>query len=348
MSIQDPSVRQEFLARVLSVVPLMYRQHINPHILDAFLNIVLKSKRNPFPISLLEIADWMKLKDYRSLERLILPWRKTSKEMLRPEFQEGVDFIVTHTPTTARNQKRTHIWVSVNAFQQLCMMQRNPAALAIRQYFIAVDRLYRDHAERIIYERRQNETQSDTEKMLQIDEDIPDRGEVAYLDKVTQIDPLTHETKVFLHPGHTLDESSRRQNLKSEYGPNQEMIRKKYGKGSSAIEEEFKRLARRWKINCGGSPRKTEAFFTKDIPVQAIWETSVEVQDIADALLLQKLEQSRGHDDILDEIPLSEQSTSSDGFTFHTRNGNLKTVRDGRTETIIPMTMVRNPRHNYQ
>jgi hypothetical protein len=251
-----------------------------------------------------------------------------------------VDFIVKHKEDARPNEKKYHIWFSINGFQQLCMRQRSREAIAIRQYFIAVDRLYRDHAERILYERRQDDSDSDIENLCDTDDDISDGGEMAYLDKITQTDPETHETKVFFHPGHTSDEAARNQNRKMEYGKRQEIVRKKYMKGSPAVEEEFKRLASRWKVKCGGSPRKEEVFYSHDLPADAIWETSLEVQDFADMRLEQRLARARKKDRIIDKIPMSQQSTEDDSFTFGTKHGNLKTVRKGRTLRMVPKNFV--------
>jgi hypothetical protein len=193
----------------------------------------------------------------------------------------------------------------------------------------------RDHAERIIYERRQTETETKTESMFTSDEYLPNRGEMVYLDKITQTDPETGEEKVFFHPGHTFDEVSRRQNLKTEFGKRQEIVRKKHMHGATAVEEEFKRLARRWKIKCGGSPRKEEAFYSKDLPLQAIWETSLEAQEFADKRLQERLMEDQ-HDELLDSIPVSKQSTEDDVFTFGTKHGNLKSVVHGRTLRMTP------------
>ena len=69
---------------------------------------------------------------------------------------------------------------------------------------------------------------------------------------------------------------------------------------------------------------KEEAYYTFDMPVQAIWETSLEVQNIADEILKDRLEQRKGHNAILAAIPLDQRSNQNDDFTF-----GEKTARGG-------------------
>jgi hypothetical protein len=337
MSLQDPKIRREFLCRVLSVVPEVYRKNVKVEIIDKFIDVVGQRTSNPFPIDGDDVCKWMGLKNFQSLTRLVVPWLAPPNRKRSCPFVFKRDFLLFQLP---RAKNKYKLFLSINAFVQLCILQNNEVAHSILQYLIAVERLYRDHAERIIYERQQSESNEDINANSTVDSDIPEKGELAYLDEIWQPDPLTGQLKVTVHPGHTFDESARKQNLKSEYGHHQKMVRKRYGPGAAAIEEEFKSLADHWKIKCGASPRKTEVFHSKALPAATIWEAACKGHEYAQNLLDEMLQKQDGHDSILDSIPEEQQSTANDAFTFGTRHGCLKTVRKGKTETIIPKKFV--------
>jgi hypothetical protein len=337
MSLSEPWVRRIFLARVFSVVPPQYREIIDPSIVDKFVDIISLERKHPFPIDADDIVKWMGFRDWTDILRIL---KKSNNDVQRFIFEEGRDYVIIDLPTKRRNQRRRKLLLSIIGFEQLCAIQRNPIATGIMQYFFAVERLYRDHAERIIYERSKSETSEELISEGIVDTYDKEMGELAYLDKITQKDPITGKTKIWFHPGHTRDEVARNQNLKQEYGKNHQMIKKAYMQGSPAIEEEFKRLAQKWKVDCGSSPRKEETFYSKDLPAEAIWETSIEAQLFADRRLKEKLATRKGHDALLESIPIDEQSNQEDNFTFGTRHGCLKTVKNGQTIGIVPKRFV--------
>jgi hypothetical protein len=63
MSLQDPSIRLEFVARVLSVIPQEYRRFVDPRTLNEFVEIISAQKKNPFPILLIDAMRWLKIRD---------------------------------------------------------------------------------------------------------------------------------------------------------------------------------------------------------------------------------------------------------------------------------------------
>lgn len=258
--------QQSYITHVRSMISKKLKSKIPREFLEQFLSKIEPSNEE-FPISLEEIAPWLGY-EKGNLRRLI------TEDYARQStfYKEGEDYIKGEGRSN-KNRKTVDIFMTIDCFEDLCCRLDSPKGEQVRQYFILVEKAYKEYYNRA-YNKRIEEEDSDITKEKEYNENVGEfeYGPSVYFDQIDQINPVTKAKVQVLKVGETKQMPIRFPQLINEYPGNHKLMLVHPSKSSKTIEKCILENSEPWIVPCDKAPCPKEIMYREDYPAMEIFE----------------------------------------------------------------------------